>query len=92
MTKSEYIKWRQEQRVAGTLPSSSVRIEISENKLSAHEEGRVLSVLKYQKSGMYRTHDLDLGRLLTMVEYTGRFVKVQRRKVDELDNVTVWRI
>jgi hypothetical protein len=91
MTKQEFLSQRQAQREAGILPTFKP-IKVVENFLTYTEERDILQALGNQKAGVYRTSDLYLKNLLVMVEYTGKVVKVIRRKVDEIDNVTVQRI
>jgi hypothetical protein len=91
MTKKEFFALRDKQRADGKL-KKIVSIKHPENKLSLEEEQRILTVLRKQAKGIYKTESLGLKNLLTTVEYTGSIVKVVRKKIDELDNITVWRI
>lgn len=91
MTKQEFFAMRDQQRVSGELPQV-VQVNAPANNLTPGEEKKILSYLGDQDSGMARTTDLGLTRLLCVEVYTGETVQVQRKKVDELDNVTIWRV
>ncbi len=61
--------------------------------LSENDEAKILEALRSQPfGGMFRTAAIGLCHLVCVEIYVGELVKVQRRKVDELDNVTVTRI
>jgi hypothetical protein len=90
MTKADFFKMRDELRAGGEL--QDYQPENYENDLLADEEKRALEALGNQKSGVYRTIDVGLTGLLCVEVYIGKQVKVRRNRVDEIDNVTIWRI
>jgi len=90
MTKQEFLAQREAQREAGLL--EEYQPENFQNNLLEGEEATLINALNGQKSGIYKTKDLGLTRLLCVETYTGKTVKCQRRKIDELDNITIWRI
>ena len=64
-----------------------------DNRLTDVEEAQLLLSIEGQPfGGMLRTQQAGLTALLPNVIYTGEQVACVRRKVDELDNITVWRI
>lgn len=90
MTKEEFFALRDAQRQAG--PIAEYQAPSYENDLLDSEEASCLQALGNQKSGVYRTKDLHLTGLMCVELYIGKQVKVRRNKVDELDNVTIWKI
>jgi hypothetical protein len=91
LTKEEFFALRDKQRELGSLKVDYTP-ENYENDLLPSEEEIILAALNGQKSGVFRTKDLGLTGLLCVEIYMGRQIKAQRKKIDELDNVTVWRI
>jgi hypothetical protein len=89
MTKQEFFALRDSQRQAGEIIYTP---EVYQNDLLEDEERIALEALGKQDRGVYRTADLKLNGLLCVETYVGKKVKVQRRKIDELDNVTIWKI
>lgn len=90
MTKEEFFKMRDEQRAKGEI--GNYQTEVTEYLLTSDEEERILEAIKNQPhGGIFRTSNLGLTTLLSMQVYKGKTVSCQRKRVDELDNVTVWR-
>jgi len=90
MTKQEFFALRDSQRLAGE--KVDYKPENYQNDLLEGEEAICIKALNGQKSGVYRTHEIGLTGLLCVELYVGKTVKVQRKKIDEIDNVTIWRI
>ena len=90
MTKDEFFKMRDRQRKAGLI--QDYQPKIYKNNLLPDEEHRLIKALNGQNHGIYRTIDLDLTRLLCVETYVGTAIKCQRKKIDQIDNITVWRI
>jgi hypothetical protein len=90
MTKQEFLAQRQAQREAGLL--EEYQPENFQNDLLENEEAILINALNGQKSGIYKTKDLGLTGLLCIETYVGKTIKCQRRRIDELDNITVWKI
>jgi len=90
MTKQEFYTLRDAQRQVGL--TVEYQPQTYQNDLLEGEEATCLKALGSQKAGVYRTGDLGLTGLLCVEVYIGKQIKVRRNKVDELDNITIWRV
>jgi len=90
MAKREMMAMLRWQRTAGYREHEPLEVPV--NSLTADEEQRLLDDLTGQQARMLRTQQAGLTALLPNVTYTGEQVTCVRRQVDELDNITVWRI
>jgi hypothetical protein len=90
MTKQEFFKLRDKQRQGGLI--EDYQPENYQNDLLPDEEKRAIEFLDGQNSGVFRTIDVGLTGLLCVEIYVGKQIKIQRKKIDELDNVTIWKI
>lgn len=89
MTKEAFFGMRDKQGQAGLR--KDYQPKTCQNDLLKEEEQRAIAALNGQKSGVFKTADIGFTGLLCVETYIGKAVKVCRRKIDELDNVTIWK-
>ena len=91
MAKREMMAMLRWQRTAGYREHEPLEVPV--NSLTADEEQRLLKCIDGQPFGaVLRNKQVRLFRLMDTITYTGEQVACTRCKVDELDNITVWRI